>query len=148
MSVIGTAGIRVQIIDQPNVDASGQVMRNNKGHDGAIDSSSSIENTVANAGAQRVSGTSVLSSSEAQNGQAPEVATPDLHSPSSNTSSPSSQTVSKAVTQQATKAAIAHMLEEKAQTQLQTVPHPVPPQDGPHINADGQVTGTLINVKA
>ena len=141
MSVIGTAGFRVQVVNQPTSDNSDQAAQGNTGPDGAVDSSSSIANSVANAAEQRVASTSVLSSSQTTNGKSSDIVTNSL---AANGKASATQLAARTAAEQAAKAAAATRI---ATANAQQHPPP-PPQDGPHINADGQVTGTLLNVKA
>jgi hypothetical protein len=142
MSVIGTAGFRVQVVTQPTSDNTDPSSQMNTGPDSAIDSNSSVANSVANAAEQRVASTSVLPSSQTTNGKGSDLLT---NSQAANNKTSAAQLAARTSAEQAAKAAAASRV-ATANAQQQTPPPP--PQDGPHINADGQVTGTLLNVKA
>ncbi len=142
MSVIGTTGMRVQVVEQPTSDKTDQAARGNAEPDGAVDSISSIANSVASAGEQRVASTSVISSSQTSNGKSSDQVTNSL---AANGKASATQLAARTAAEAATKAATATRLAASNAQQQTLTP---PPQDGPHINADGQVTGTLLNVKA
>ena len=72
MSIIGSIGFRVQVVNQPGTDNTDPASKSNNGPDGAVDSNSSIANSVASAAAQRVASTSVLSASQTINTQGSE----------------------------------------------------------------------------
>lgn len=142
MSTIGTAGFRIQVVEQATSDKTNQAAQGNKASEGAADSTSSIANSVANAAAQRVASPSVIASNQTSNTQTPELLQRSLAA----TGTPSlTQAAAKSAAEQAAKAAAAAQVAQNAVKQNNPPP---PPQDGPHINADGQVTGTLLNIKA
>jgi len=145
MSIIGSIGFRVQVVNQPGTDNTDPASKSNNGPDGAVDSNSSIANSVANAAAQRVASTSVLSASQSINTQGSEAVTNFL----TISGTPSSAQAAARTTAEAAAKAAAAAKASAVSSQPPPPPPPPPPHPGgSHINADGQVTGTLLNVKA